>query len=169
MLRAAPQARLALCALGLADAGTRERLLRRFAARGIEPQRLLLLPPRASLAELLGHYAQVDLALDPLPFNGGTTTLQALGQGVPVVTLPGAALQNRMGLSVLRALGLEQELVARDAAHYVAIASGFTQQTARLAELRGSLRGRLLATHALHPATFAEAFVEQLDRAVVRA
>ncbi|HET9485777.1 MAG TPA: hypothetical protein VFO79_17575, partial [Xanthomonadales bacterium] len=169
VLRAAPQARLALCALGLADAGTRERLLRRFAARGIEPQRLLLLPPRASLAELLGHYAQVDLALDPLPFNGGTTTLQALGQGVPVVTLPGAALQNRMGLSVLRALGLEHELVARDAAHYVAIAAGFTGQPARLAELRGSLRGRLLATRALHPATFAEAFVEQLDRALERA
>ena len=169
VLRAAPQSRLALCALGLADAGTRERTQRRFAARGIATERLLLLPPRSSSAQLMEYYAQVDLALDPLPFNGGTTTLQALGQGVPTLTLPGATLPSRMGLSVLGALGLGEELVARDAAHYVALATAWPQRPERLAELRQGLRGRLLASGALHPARFASAFAALLDHAHARA
>ncbi|HVF35397.1 MAG TPA: hypothetical protein VND91_08755 [Candidatus Saccharimonadia bacterium] len=169
VLRAAPQSRLALCALGLADAGTRERTHRRFAARGVGPERLLMLPPRGSGAELMEYYGQVDLALDPLPFNGGTTTLQALGQGVPTLTLPGATLASRMGLSVLGALGLDDELVATDAAHYVALAAGWMQRGERLAELRGGLRGRLLASDALHPARFAAAFAALLDGALERA
>lgn len=169
VLRATPQSRLALCALGLADAGTRERTQRRFAARGVAPDRLLMLPPRSSGAQLMEYYAQVDLALDPLPFNGGTTTLQALGQGVPTLTLPGATLPSRMGLSVLGALGLGDELVASDAAHYVTLATAWTQRPERLAELRHGLRGRLLASEALHPARFAGAFAELLDRAHARA
>lgn len=168
VLRAMPQSRLALCALGLADLGTRERTQRRFAARGIGSERLVLLPPRGSGAELMQYYAQVDLALDPLPFNGGTTTLQALGQGVPTLTLPGATLASRMGLSVMTALGLNDELVASDAAHYVALAAGWTQRPERLAELRGSMRGRLLASDSMHPTRFADAFTALLDRAVER-
>ena len=169
VLKAVPDARLALCALGLADAATRERTQRRFALRGVDPSRLVLIPPRPSIAALLAEYARIDLALDPLPFNGGTTTLQALGQGVPTLTWPGDALQSRMGLSVLRALGLEDELVARDAAGYVARAVALARRPERLAELRAGLRGRLLACTALHPAHFARAFADALERRLARA
>ena len=81
---------------------------------------------------------------------------------MPTLTLPGASLQNRMGLSVLRALGLEEALVAKDAAGYVARAVALTQSGAELAAWRHGLRARLLATPALHPVHFAEAFLALL-------
>jgi predicted O-linked N-acetylglucosamine transferase (SPINDLY family) len=117
--------------------------LARFAAHGVETRRVLLLPPRRPLATFLAQYDAVDVALDPLPFNGGTTTLQALWQGVPVLSLPGASMQQRMGASILGAAGLQAPCLAEDAAHYVALAQALAAPRGPLLELRRGLRERL--------------------------
>ena len=87
ILRRAPAARLVLKYRGLGDDAVKRRYLDLFAAHGVEPQRLELLPP-SSYAEYLATYHQVDVALDPFPFSGSATTCEALWMGVPVITCP---------------------------------------------------------------------------------
>jgi predicted O-linked N-acetylglucosamine transferase (SPINDLY family) len=145
VLEAVPDARLALCALPLRDPALRATTQSRFSAHGLDPRRLLLLPPRRPLAAFLAQYDAVDVALDPLPFHGGTTSAQALWQGVPVLSLAGDAPQRRLGASLLRAAGLADVLLARDGADYVAMARALSADPSRLAILRASLRERLAA------------------------
>jgi protein O-GlcNAc transferase len=145
VLDAVPDARLALCAMPLRDPLLRAATLARFTAHGLDPRRLLLLPPRRPLAAFLAQYDAVDVALDPLPFHGGTTTAQALWQGVPVLSLAGDAPQRRMGASLLRAAGLADSLLARDGADCVAMARALASDPSRLAALRATMRERLAA------------------------
>jgi predicted O-linked N-acetylglucosamine transferase (SPINDLY family) len=139
VLEAVPDARLALCALPLRDPALRATTQSRFSAHGLDPRRLLLLPPRRPLAAFLAQYDAVDVALDPLPFHGGTTSAQALWQGVPVLSLAGDAPQRRLGASLLRAAGLADVLLARDGADYVAMARALSADPSRLASLRERL------------------------------
>lgn len=162
VLEAAPDTRLLLCATTLGEAATAAFTRSRFAARGIDPARLACAPPVANPAQLLARYAEVDVALDPLRFNGGTTTLDALWQGVPVVTLPGAIMPSRMAASVLSTAGLG-EWIARDADDYVAIATRAVAERARLAQLRATLRERLAASALIDGAQFAASFVELIE------
>jgi predicted O-linked N-acetylglucosamine transferase (SPINDLY family) len=90
----------------------------------------------------LATYNQMDIALDPWPFNGGTTTCDALWMGVPVVTLTGDKGVSRVGRSVLTCIGLP-DLVANDADTYISIAANLARDPERLATLRRELRDRL--------------------------
>ena len=92
--------------------------------------------PRPEYLELI---EQVDIALDPFPFNGHTTTCDALWQGVPVVTLAGHNYVSRFGSSALVSLGLE-ELIANSTEEYVSIAARLAGDLPRLAELRATMR-----------------------------
>ncbi len=96
-------------------------------------------------AELLARYHEVDVALDPFPVNGGTTTLEALALGVPVVSLAGHHPAGRLGASLLGSLGLG-DLVAHSIDDYVATATRLARDLDRLATLRADLRGRLAAS-----------------------
>ncbi|MCM2336428.1 MAG: hypothetical protein NDI66_06575 [Pseudomonas sp.] len=167
VLRAVPGSRLLLCALGLADGGVRARIAARFAAAGVTGDRLELRPPRLDPAAFLSQYDDVDIALDPLPFNGGTTTLQALWQGVPVVTRPGARMAARSGLSILGAAGLG-ELVAADDDAFVATAVALAGDGARRAALRRTLRERVHAGGLCDARRFAAGFADLLDAAMRR-
>ena len=163
LLQACPGSTLTLCALGLSDPGVQLLVTRRFAAAGIDASRLRLLPPELDPTRFLARYAGVDVALDPLPFNGGTTSLQALWQGVPVLTLPGDRMASRMGRSMLRAIGLD-EMVARDEADFVRIGTHLAQDAAALAALRTGLRGRMRASGLVDGARFADAFTRVLEQ-----
>ena len=145
VLEAVPAARLVLQALAFADAPTREQVRERFAARGIDPGRLDLREPTLAFDRFLAGYSEIDIALDPLPFNGGTTTCQALWMGVPVITLPGEHFHSRMGLSILRQLELD-ELVADSAKDYVRTAAVLAADHGRLTALRRTLRERMRAS-----------------------
>jgi protein O-GlcNAc transferase len=145
LLAALPDARLQLKARGLAGPQARERVHQRFAARQVDPARIELAPPTPTTAAHLQLYGQVDIALDTFPYNGTTTTCEALWMGVPVVTVAGNRHMGRVGQSILRRLALD-ELVALDVAGYVRIAAALAADRERLAVLRGGLRERMGAS-----------------------
>jgi predicted O-linked N-acetylglucosamine transferase (SPINDLY family) len=144
LLHTLPGSSLALQSAPLQDAAVRQQVLDRFARHGIGAQRLRLQPAQTR-ADYLAAYAQVDIALDPFPYPGGTTSLESLWMGVPVLTLPGDTALSRQGLSILQNLGLA-DWVARDADDYVARAVRHAGDLATLSALRQGLRARLLAS-----------------------
>jgi protein O-GlcNAc transferase len=99
-------------------------------------------------------YQQIDIGLDPFPCNGGTTTCNALWMGVPVVTLAGQTAVGRGGVSVLRNIGLP-ELIAETPLQYVQIATDLAKDLSRLAELRRTLRTRMLSSPLMDAPRFA--------------
>jgi len=166
LLREIPDARLLLKASQLKDRGTRERIAAAFAATGIAPERLTVLPPHGATAEHLAAYGRVDIALDPLPYNGTATTCEALWMGVPVVTLRGERHAARVGASILTAVGLEH-LIARTPNDYVTITAGLARDRTALAALRAGLRARMRASALCDGAAFARA-VESAYRTMWR-
>jgi protein O-GlcNAc transferase len=141
LLQRVPQARLLLKAPSLDDAQVRARLTDELATHGVGPERLDFLGS-TSQPEHLAAYADVDIALDPFPHNGGTTTAEALWMGVPVVTFGGDRFVSRVGVSILNAAGLG-DLVAASPSAYVDLAASLATDAARLVEVRAGLRTRL--------------------------
>lgn len=124
-----------------------------LAGQGISRDRVSfvgILPP----AEYFRTYHHVDVALDPFPYNGATTTCDALWMGVPVVSLAGRTGVGRAGVSVLSNAGLP-ELVAPDVDHYVDLAASLGANPKRLAGLRATLRDRLRASPLMNETRFA--------------
>jgi protein O-GlcNAc transferase len=145
-----PQSRLVI----LADMAIslRARLADSFAQLGIGTERLELVHrlPRIKYLELINR---VDIALDPFPFNGHTTTCDCLWQGVPVVTLSGHTYVSRFGSSGHRVLGLAS-LVAQQPQQYVDIAASLACDLSGLAAMRAQLRDRMRASPLLDARTF---------------
>ena len=100
------------------------------------------------------QYRRIDIGLDPSPYAGGTTTLDALWMGVPVVTLSGKTAVGRGGVSILSNLGLEH-LIATTLEQYVQIARGLAGDLPRLGGLRESLRQRMRQSPILDASRFA--------------
>lgn len=146
ILRGAPEARL-LLANSLLESKENARWLRqRFADRGIDPERLTLLPP-ADHGTFLRYYDQIDLALDAFPYNGGTTTMEAIWQGVPVLTFDGDRWASRTSQTLLRRCHLA-EFAAESVEAMISRARTLAENPAtpgRLAELRSRMRERLVA------------------------
>jgi predicted O-linked N-acetylglucosamine transferase (SPINDLY family) len=141
ILHAVPDSRLVLHAN---EGSHRQRILDLLARAGIAPERLSF-TGRRPIADYYRGYHEIDIALDPFPFAGGTTSCDALWMGVPLVTLSGQTPVSRAGLSLLSNLGLP-ELVAHTAEDYVRIAVNLAGDLPRLAELRASLRARMEAS-----------------------
>lgn len=135
-----------------------------FQSHGVDPQRVELLRPVHSTAAHMTLYNDVDVALDPFPYNGTTTTYESLVMGVPVVALAGDRHASRVGVSILSTVGLS-ELIAPDVNEYVRIAATLAGDTARLATLRRDLRGRLIASPACDQDAFATRFARALHAA----
>ena len=163
ILTALPQARLMLKAGLLNDPGIRQSILERFAANGIAEERIELRGFVTDPAAHLGSYAEIDVALDPFPYNGTTTTCEALWMGVPVVALIGDRHAGRVGLDLLSRIGLA-ELAASDVDGYVATAIGLARDQDRLARLRGELRERMRASPLCDAPRFARSFEDGLRR-----
>ncbi|SFK94113.1 tetratricopeptide repeat protein [Methylorubrum salsuginis] len=143
ILKEVPGARLLAVVPDVDDPQTRADFEERFRAAGIAPARLDLTP--YSLSDRFAAYARTDIALDPFPFNGGTTSYDTLHMGVPLVALRGKRTLGRMGAAVLDGAGLS-EWVADDIDGYVARAVRLAADPAALADWRGSLRERLRAS-----------------------
>ncbi len=142
ILQAMPGARLVLTNLPQGEA--REVLVQRFAAHGIDAARLTL-HGKLPAAEYYALLNTIDIALDPFPYTGTTTTCESLWMGVPVVTLIGETSVARSGYALLKGIGLE-ELAAGDEKEYVAIATALATDLERLDALRGGMRQRIASS-----------------------
>lgn len=162
ILQAAPTARLLIRASALAEPSNRDHLAARLAGRGVARERVDL-EGGAAHFDFLKSYDRIDVALDTFPYNGGTTTTEALWQGVPVLTCAGDRWVARTSASLLRAAGLDA-WVAGDADDLVAKASALARDPAtpaRLAALRAGMRARLAASAACDTAGLCRA-LEQI-------
>lgn len=151
VLRAVPTSRLLLKCRGLLDDGPRQRVRARFAAHGIDPDRVKTVAYASTRVEHLGVYNQVDIGLDSFPYNGTTTTCEAMWKGVPVVTLLGTAHAGRVGASLMKRVGLA-DLVAATPEGYVRTCARLAADPAALAALRRSLPSRICSSPLGSPA-----------------
>ena len=120
--------------------------------------------------EQAGHFAayrEIDIALDTFPYNGATTTCEALWMGVPVVSLSGRTHASRMGRSILSAAGLA-DFCAESEKDFVRIARSLSADATALARLRGGLRAQLCRSALTLAERFARDFERCLDQAAVR-
>lgn len=145
VLAAVPDARLLVKAKGFSDPATRRLHLDRFAAAGIDPARVEMRGWTPGLLDHLAVFNEIDVTLDTAPYGGVTTTCEAMWMGVPVVTLVGQRLLGRYGLSLLRAVGLD-EGIAFSADEYVARAKTFADDRELRLALHRTLRQRMAAS-----------------------
>jgi predicted O-linked N-acetylglucosamine transferase (SPINDLY family) len=161
ILRAVAGARLVLKSAGTADAETRAELEGAFAAQGIAPERLGILAPAAGARDHMALYNEVDIALDPFPYHGTTTTCEALWMGVPVITLTGDRHAGRVGASLLATIGFEAGITSTPE-DYVLTARLLASQPELLAACRRNLRADMarspLCDHPAHARAIEEAY-----------
>ncbi len=138
ILQAVPESRLLLCTQ---QGSHRERATDFLSQRNISTERVLFVDFMKTL-KYFCNYEPIDIALDPFPYGGGTTTCDALWMGVPVVCLAGPMAVGRGGVSILSQLGLT-ELLGQDTEEYIGIAVKLAHDQERLALLRTTLRERM--------------------------
>lgn len=161
VLAAVPNSRLVLKASSFIDPLLRDEVRAQLVSWGAPADRLDILSPAMATRDHLAMYSKIDIALDPFPYHGTTTTIEALLMGVPVVTLAGDRHAARVGASILHAINLP-ELVADSPDAYVKAATNLALDGPRLATLRQSLRQRLLGS----PLCDAPAHTRRLEVAI---
>lgn len=163
VLKRVPGSRLAI--FGIPPGPATQLVLDDFARHGVAPDAVSV-SPRVSFEEYFRAIGRVDIALDPLPYSGGTTTCDTVWMGTPVLTLPGARSVSRSAASILAVLGLN-DWIAATPEDYVARAVAFAGDAEALARLRGSLRARMEASPLMDEPRFArdmEALYRQMWR-----
>jgi predicted O-linked N-acetylglucosamine transferase (SPINDLY family) len=161
ILQKVPGSRMMLKAVGLGTPTGKEFVLSHFVRADISADRIELLGWLPSTASHLEHYQRVDIALDTFPYNGTTTTCEALWMGVPVVTFRGSNHAGRVGASLLTTVGFP-EWVAEGVDGYVETARNLAVDVDRLAQVRRSLRGRMSASPLCDPLRMARELEQAL-------
>jgi tetratricopeptide (TPR) repeat protein len=160
ILSALPASELLLKSIALEDPAVREQILSHFIRAGVDAARVRICGPTVTMREHLETYNRIDLALDSFPFNGATTTCEALWMGVPVLTLRGDRHAGRVAESVIRRVFGEDAgpWVADDARDFIARAVCLGGNGRRTAAQRSALRARTEASPLMDGATFAREF-----------
>lgn len=153
LLRRVPEAHLVLYA---PPGSHRERVRETMQKARLATDRLTFVP-RQSFEDYMRTYRDIDVALDPFPYGGGTTTCDALWMGVPVVTLTGRTAVSRAGSSLLSNTGLGH-LVAQSEAGYLDTAESVLRDTETLAALRRELRDRMRSSPIMDAVKFTHDF-----------
>jgi len=159
VLNETPGSKLMLKARQSRDFGSKKRILSVFGEQGVSANRVIFKEYASSTFEHLTHYCEIDLALDTFPYNGTTTTCEALWMGIPVVTLTGNHTVSRWGLSLVAAVGLE-ELAAKSEDKYCTIIKGLVYSHRRLKALKTGMRDRLISSPLCDAKGFADAVEE---------
>ena len=144
-----------------ADEFIKNRLKTFFEERGINSDRLKLIEHTKSMTDHLRLYDDIDIALDPFPYNGTTTSCEALWMGVPVVTLAKDSHRSRVSASILNQLGY-QDWVAYSAKEYKSIISKLINDQTLRQELRQSLRTTMVNSNLCNSTNFAQQFESAL-------
>lgn len=158
-----PGSRMVLKAKALSDDRIGATIIEKFEREGIKADRIEIRGYSASVAEHMSMYADVDIALDTWPYNGTTTSCEALWMGVPVVSLTGPVHASRVGATILRAVGLGS-LAVDTADAYVRIAGTLAADTNRLAGLRAGLRNAMSHSDLCNAEQFARVFGEAIEQ-----
>ena len=161
VLAAVPGSRLVLKSSTGGDGELGPVHIARIAAHGVDAQRITFLPRLADPVAHLAAYGGIDVALDTFPYNGTTTTCEALWMGVPVVTLRGDRHAARVGASLLGQLGLG-ELIAASDDDFVERAGRLSADVEALARMRVTLRARMAASRLCDEAAFVREFAAAL-------
>jgi predicted O-linked N-acetylglucosamine transferase (SPINDLY family) len=163
ILAQVPDSRLVLC---IPEGKVRDELVRVLSERGVDPGRVQCFV-KVGHADFWALHAEVDIALDPFPFGGGTTTCETLWMGVPLVTCTGREggdfeprFASRMSAAFLRNIGLP-ELATETVDNYVALAVSLANDISLLTRLRSELRPRMAAA----PLTDANRFAREMEAA----
>ena len=143
ILKTVPSSRLIMKARSLADKTVCQNLTDLFIRAGIDISRIELVSQVPSIKEHLGFYNRVDIGLDTFPYNGTTTTCEAIWMGVPVVTLAGKSHASRVGVSLLSNVGLP-ELIAKTSDEYISIAVNLANDLKKLQSFRECLRDMMM-------------------------
>jgi len=161
LLAAVPKSRLVLRSSGTSDTEVVVSLRRSLESAKIDLSRIRIDDRVADYAEHLRSYSEIDIALDPFPYNGGTTTVEALYMGVPVLVRAGDRYVSHMGESILHNAGLG-DWIAADEVAYATLGAAKTADLTTLQALRAELRDRMLAS----PLFDAPRFGRTLQRAM---
>jgi len=162
IVAAVPGARFAFIRPEAASPTFRRNVLAAFAAEGVAADRVVFHPVRGAH---LPVYNEVDITLDTFPLTGGTTTVESLWMGAPVVSLVGEAFFERLSYSILSNAGLG-DLCAHDLAAYVETAVGLAGDRERRRDLRATMRSRLRESPLGQTEAFARDFYDAIAGAV---
>ena len=160
VLNHTPDSRLLLKGKAFNDAQTCEYFVQQFEAQGIAAERLCLLAYAKNFAQHMALYDEIDIGLDSYPYNGTTTTFEALWMGVPIISRAGLTHSSRVGNSIMTVLGLEN-LVADNDENFVQTATHLAANSEVLTQYRRTLRERLQSSPLMDEA----AFVNKLEQA----
>ena len=141
----------------------REEFEQAFAKHAIAPHRLRTVD-LGTVEAYFRLYHQIDIALDPFPYNGGTTTMDATFMGIPVVTLEGHWATARAGVTLLKTLGLEQ-WITKTPKQYVQTITALASDLPRLAQWREELRGKITASPLMDDSRFAADLEDKFRKA----
>ena len=165
VLLANPNSRLLLkSVLGLEELESKRALVDKFVAYGIASERIEVLGVDEDVGSHLATYGRIDIALDSCPYNGTTTTCEAMWMGVPLITLRGDRHASRVGHALLSYLGLE-EYCASSAEEFVAITKSLSGDPERLSMLRQTMRERMAQSRLLDGVDMGAALGEILRQA----
>lgn len=153
LLQALPGSRLLMKGKQLGDRETIERYQNMFERQGVAPERLEFVGWIPSSEEHLALYNRVHIALDTFPYNGCTTTCEALWMGIPVITLAGNDSRSRVGVSILKQAGLE-DCIADSPEAYIEIAKDLANNINKLQQVRAGLREKMQQSPLLDAAAF---------------
>ena len=170
ILKAVPKSQLLLKWVHWRDQGMRDRLLKIMVESGVDKQRIELRGPSFH-QPMLVEYGDVDIALDPFPFNGGLSSCEALWMGVPLVTLrsegTAALMAGRQGSSLLELIDHNQ-WIANSTDEYIQIAKDLAQDSERLRDLRYSLRPAMQQSELCNERAFCQGFSTAVEQAWLR-
>lgn len=147
-----PKSQLLLEIFGVDIAMVRDQVQKRLEAAGIPLDRVILETRRRTNQYIL--YNRIDIALDPYPCNGGTTSMDTMWMGVPMITLAGRHFVSRMGVTILTNAGLP-ELIANSEDAYVKITVDLANDRERLKKMRHGLQEKVVASPLMDQKLFA--------------
>lgn len=162
ILKRTPGSRLFLKNHSLIDQQVRNKLVQQFENSGIAPERLIIPSRGYDQTSHMLLYNEVDIALDTFPYNGTTTTCEAIWMGVPVITLAGDRHASRVGASILRSID-QPQFITHSVNHYIEVASMLAHERANLTRLRKKLRATLISS----PLGSAKVFAQEMERAMI--
>ena len=160
ILNEVPKSKLILKSSQFADKDTKGRCIKLFKKQGVAKERLNLVAMLPNPNDHMSFYGELDLALDPFPYNGTTTTFEALWMGVPTLTLSANVHANRVGESILSRIGLGS-FVSHSKEDYIKLAKLKSESLDELRVLRGSLRDSMIHS----PLCDQQDFVQQMEHA----